>query len=53
MLAFRVIQINPFQFNKNGAGGTTVKIANNLICRLLAIFHSTQIGRVPYKVTGQ
>ena len=32
-------------------GGTTVKIANNLIYRLLAIFHSTQIERVPYKVT--
>ena len=32
-------------------GGTTVKIANNLIYRLLAIFYSTQIGRVPYKVT--
>ncbi len=30
-------------------GGTTFKIANNLIDRLLAIFHSTQIGRVPYK----
>ena len=32
-------------------GGTTFKIANNLIYRLLAIFHSTQIGRVTYKVT--
>ena len=32
-------------------GGTTFKIANNLIVRLLAIFHSTKIGRVPYKVT--
>lgn len=33
------------------SGGTTSKIANNLIYRLLAIFHSTQIGRFPYKVT--
>ena len=32
-------------------GGTTVKIANDLIYRLLAIFYSTQIGRVTYKVT--
>ncbi len=32
-------------------GGTTSKIANNLIRRLLAIFHSTQFGQVPYKVT--
>ena len=32
-------------------GGTTCKIANNLIYRLLAIFHSTQIVRVTYKVT--
>ena len=32
-------------------GGTTAKISNNLNYRLLAIFHSTQIGRVSYKVT--
>ena len=45
ILAFRAIQTNPFQFNKNGAGGTTQTKVKSLIHKELAIFLLVTIGR--------